>query len=125
QLRDKNVRYDELRKASDTQILVHNLAPDSTATFRDLVSSNLGEWDIAPPPCEQSAYLLTMKPSTVSAIQAQTMAQSEETIRRRIDALGLTEPVVAPYGQGDNEIIVELPGEGDPNRAKSVIQAGG
>ena len=53
------------------------------------------------------------------------MAQSEETIRRRIDALGLTEPFVAPYGQGDNEIIVELPGEGDPNRAKSVIQAGG
>ena len=39
--------------------------------------------------------------------------------------LGLTEPLVAPYGQGDNEIIVELPGEGDPNRAKSVIQAGG
>ena len=53
------------------------------------------------------------------------MSQSIETIRRRIDALGLTEPVVAPYGQGANEIIVELPGEGDPNRAKSVIQAGG
>ncbi len=53
------------------------------------------------------------------------MDQAEETIRRRIDALGLTEPLVAPYGQGDNEIIVELPGEGDPNRAKSVIQAGG
>ncbi len=53
------------------------------------------------------------------------MDQAEETIRRRIDALGLTEPLVAPYGQGENEIIVELPGEGDPNRAKSVIQAGG
>ena len=35
-------------------------------------------------------------------------------IRRRIDQLGLTEPVVAPYGRGDNEIIVQLPGEGDP-----------
>jgi len=53
------------------------------------------------------------------------MDQAQETIRRRIDALGLTEPLVAPYGQGENEIIVELPGEGDPNRAKSVIQAGG
>ena len=53
------------------------------------------------------------------------MSQSEDTIRRRIDQLGLTEPVVAPYGQGENEIIVELPGEGDPIRAKSVIQAGG
>jgi preprotein translocase subunit SecD len=53
------------------------------------------------------------------------MDQSIETIKSRIDALGLTEPIVAPYGQGDNEIIVELPGEGDPVRAKSVIQAGG
>ena len=37
QLRDKNIHYDELRKVGDTQILVHNLAPDSTAAFRDLV----------------------------------------------------------------------------------------
>jgi preprotein translocase subunit SecD len=66
-----------------------------------------------------------MKQSRIVNIQQQTMDQAEETIRRRIDALGLTEPLVAPYGQGENEIIVELPGEGDPNRAKSVIQAGG
>jgi preprotein translocase subunit SecD len=125
QLRDKNIRYDELRRVSDTQILVHNLAPDGAAAFRDMVGSNFPEWDIAPAPGEQSGYLLTMKPSTLVAIQAQTMSQTEDTIRRRIDALGLTEPYVAPYGQGDNEIIVELPGEGDPNRAKSVIQAGG
>ncbi|PYU22393.1 MAG: hypothetical protein DMG32_18310 [Acidobacteria bacterium] len=100
QFRDKNIRYDDLRKVSDTQILVHNLAPEGTAAFRDLVSSNFGEWDLAPAPGEQSGYLLTIKPSTVAAIQAQTMSQSEDTIRRRIDALGLTEPVVAPYGQG-------------------------
>ena len=124
-LRDKNIRYDDLRKVGDTQILVHNVAPDSTATFRDLVSSNFPDWDLAPAPGEQSGYLLSIKPSTVAGIQSETMSQTIETIRRRIDALGLTEPVVAPYGQGDNEIIVELPGEGDPNRAKSVIQAGG
>jgi len=125
QLRDKNVRYDELRKLNDTQILVHNLAPDGTATFRDVMSSSFADWSMAPAPGEQSGYVLTMSPTAAAAIRDQTMAQSEETIRRRIDALGLTEPFVAPYGQGDNEIIVELPGEGDPNRAKAVIQAGG
>ncbi len=31
QLRDKTVRYDELRKLNDTQILVHNLAPNKQA----------------------------------------------------------------------------------------------
>jgi len=40
--------------------------------------------------------------------------------------LGLTEPTIQLRGgRNDNEILVQLPGEGDPTRAKSVIQAGG
>jgi len=124
-LRDKGVRYDDIRKLSDTQILVHNIAPEQAGTARNLINDQFPDWDISPAPGETSGYLVTMKQSRIVDIQQQTMDQAEETIRRRIDALGLTEPLVAPYGQGDNEIIVELPGEGDPNRAKSVIQAGG
>jgi len=124
-LRDKTIRYDEVRKLSDTQILVHNIAPEQAGTARTIIADQFPDWDIAPAPGEASGYLLTMKASHVADISQRTMDQAEETIRRRIDALGLTEPLVAPYGQGDNEIIVELPGEGDPNRAKSVIQAGG
>jgi preprotein translocase subunit SecD len=125
QLRDKALRYDEIRKLSDTQILVHNIAPDQAGAVHTYISDQYPDWGISPAPGEASGYVLTMKPSRIAAIQQQTMDQAEETIRRRIDALGLTEPLVAPYGQGANEIIVELPGEGDPNRAKSVIQAGG
>ena len=125
QMQQKNLHYDTITRAGDTQILVHNLAPDSTAAFRDLVASSFPDWTISPAPGEQSGYLLTASASSISAIQQQTMAQAQETIQRRIDALGLTEPFVAPYGQGENEIIVELPGEGDPGRAKAVIQAGG
>jgi preprotein translocase subunit SecD len=125
QLRERNIRYDEIQKVDNTHLLVRNLAPESTATFRDLVSSTFTDWDVAPAPGETSGYLLTMRASAIQIIRQRTMDQSEETIRRRIDALGLTEPVVAPYGQADNEIVVELPGEADPNRAKSVIQAGG
>jgi preprotein translocase subunit SecD len=124
-LRDKAIKYDEIRKATDTQILVHNLAPEQAGAARNLISDQYPDWNITPAPGEPSGYLVTMSPTRVAAIQQQTMDQAEETIRRRIDALGLTEPLVAPYGQGDNEIIVELPGEGDPNRAKNVIQAGG
>lgn len=124
-LRDKAIRYDEIRKLSDTQVLVHNIAPEQAGSARNLITDQLPDWDVTPAPGETSGYLVTMKQSRIVNIQQQTMDQAEETIRRRIDALGLTEPLVAPYGQGDNEIIVELPGEGDPNRAKSVIQAGG
>ena len=124
-LRDKSIRYDELRKLNDTQILVHNLAVEQAGIARNLIADQFPDWDISPAPGETSGYVLSMKQSRIVNIRQQTMDQSEETIRRRVDALGLTEPLVAPYGQGDNEIIVELPGEGDPNRAKGVIQAGG
>ncbi|HLJ24590.1 MAG TPA: protein translocase subunit SecD [Candidatus Acidoferrales bacterium] len=124
-LRDKGIRYDEIRKLTDTQILVHNIASEQAGSARNLINDQFPDWDVSPAPGEPSGYLVTMKQSRIVNIQQQTMDQAEETIRRRIDALGLTEPLVAPYGQGDNEIIVELPGEGDPNRAKSVIQAGG
>src|ERR1700681_3246425 len=123
--RNKAIRYDEIRKLSDTQILIHNIAPEQAGTARNLITDQFPDWNISPAPGEPSGYLVTMSPTRISNIQQQTMDQAEETIRRRIDALGLTEPLVAPYGQGENEIIVELPGEGDPNRAKSVIQAGG
>ena len=124
-LRDKTIRYDEIRKLSDTQVLVHNIAPDQIGAARNLIADQYPDWAIAAAPGEASGYVVTMSATRIAAIQQQTMDQAEETIRRRIDALGLTEPLVAPYGQGDHEIIVELPGEGDPNRAKGVIQAGG
>src|SRR5450631_2036759 len=124
-LRDKAIRYDEIRKLSDTQILVHNIASEQAGSARNLINDQFPDWDVSAAPGEPSDYLVTMKQTRIVNLQQQTMDQAEETIRRRIDALGLTEPLVAPYGQGENEIIVELPGEGDPNRAKSVIQAGG
>ena len=61
----------------------------------------------------------------VSDLRKNAMDQSLETIERRINALGLTEPTIAFTGRSDDEILVQLPGEGDPTRAKAVIQAGG
>src|ERR1700676_1771760 len=88
-LRDKNIRYDEVRKLSDTQILVHNIAPEQAGTARNIISDQFPDWDIAPAPGEASGYLLTTNASHVAHISQRTMDQAEETIRRRIDALGL------------------------------------
>ena len=99
--------------------------PASVNSFKDLVNSQFPEWNIAPAAGEASGYLLTMKPSVVSDLRKNVMEQSLETIERRINALGLTEPTIAYTGRCDDEILVQLPGEGDPTRAKAVIQAGG
>src|SRR5712692_1935625 len=126
ELRDnKNIRYEEIRKVDDTHVLVRGLAPEQSGAFRDVMSELFTEWDLSAASGEASGYLLTMKLSVVAVIRQQTIDQSEETIRRRIDALGLAEPVVQKQGRAENEFLVQLPGEGDPTRAKGVIQAGG
>jgi preprotein translocase subunit SecD len=125
QLREKNVGVGEIRRVDDTHILVRDVTPATSDTFRDIVTNQFNEWSMAAAAGEASGYLLTLKPSVVSELRQQTMDQALETINRRINALGLSEPTIAFTGRSDDEILVQLPGEGDPTRAKAVIQAGG
>ena len=125
QLHDKNIGFGELRRVDDTHILVRGVDPATSASFRDLVNNQFVDWSIGPAAGETNGYLLTLKPSVIADIRKSAMDQSLEVITRRINALGLTEPTIAFTGRSDDEILVQLPGEGDPTRAKSVIQAGG
>src|SRR5713101_1570128 len=51
---------------------------------------------------------------------AEAIRRAERVVRTRIDEFGVTEPVVQVVG--GNRLIVELAGEKDPGRAKSIIQ---
>jgi preprotein translocase subunit SecD len=125
-MRAKNIHYDEVRRADDTHIIVRNIPSDQLSAFRDLIHEQYeGVWELAPAPGEPASYMLTMRPSEIARVQETTMNQSLETIERRINALGLTEPTIQLHGRKDNEILVQLPGEADPERAKEVIRAGG
>jgi preprotein translocase subunit SecD len=70
-----------------------------------------------------NTFTLTMKPSIVREIEQRALAQSIETIRDRVDRLGVSEPVIEEYGPGKNQILVELPGVDDPARVKDIIQS--
>jgi preprotein translocase subunit SecD len=125
-MRAKNIHYDEVRRADDTHIIVRNIPSDQLSAFRDLIHEQYeGVWELAPAPGEPASYMLTLRPSEIARLQETTMNQSLETIERRINALGLTEPTIQLHGRKDNEILVQLPGEADPERAKEVIRAGG
>jgi len=125
QLHAKNIGFGEIRRVDDTHILVRNIESTSTSGFRDLTNSQFTDWTISPAAGENNGYELTMKPSVVADIRQTTMNQTLETITRRINALGLTEPTIAFTGRSDDEILVQLPGVGDPTAAKEVIRAGG
>ena len=48
-----------------------------------------------------------------------------QTIERRVNELGVSEPLIAPQGQNGNQILVQLPGMTDVDRAKKIIQSAG
>src|SRR5207248_5190971 len=126
-LRSKNIHYDEVRREDDTHISVRNVDPSQISQFRDIYNAQFTtDWDMSAAAGAPNGYTWTLRPSAIARIQDSTMTQSLETIERRINALGLTEPTIQPRGgRNANEILVQLPGEGDPIRAKGVIQAGG
>lgn len=70
-----------------------------------------------------NSYTLTMKASVVRDLEKRALSQSIDTIRERIDRMGVSEPVIEEYGPGTNEILVELPGIQDPGRVRDVIQS--
>jgi preprotein translocase subunit SecD len=70
-----------------------------------------------------NTFTLTMKPTVEKALEQKTDEQAIETIRDRVDSLGVSEPLIQQYGLGDNQILVELPGIEDLDKVKEVIQS--
>jgi preprotein translocase subunit SecD len=61
----------------------------------------------------------SLKESEIKNIKDSAIDQALETIRNRIDQFGVAEPVI--HKQGENEIVVQLPGVKEPERAIQII----
>ena len=70
-----------------------------------------------------ASFTLTMKPNIESALEDKTVQQAIETIRDRVDTLGVSEPKIESYGLGKYQILVELPGIDDIDRVKVLINS--
>jgi preprotein translocase subunit SecD len=65
-------------------------------------------------------YTFTMRPNIANQLREESVIQALQTIERRVNELGVTEPVVARQGAAD-QILVQLPGVTDVARAKQII----
>ncbi|HEY4009798.1 MAG TPA: protein translocase subunit SecD [Acidobacteriaceae bacterium] len=86
-----------------------------------LTATEYSNYDVTSSP--NGGYTLTMKQAAVRDLEARTLQTSIETIRERVDSLGVSEPVIEQYGLGDNQILVELPGVTDLSRVEDIIQS--
>jgi preprotein translocase subunit SecD len=71
---------------------------------------------------EPGGYTYRIKPNVANQLRADTVTQALETIERRVNELGVAEPIVARHG-GDDQVLVQLPGVEDVQRAKEIIRS--
>jgi preprotein translocase subunit SecD len=67
-------------------------------------------------------YTYRIKPNIANQLRDETVTQALETIERRVNELGVAEPIVARHG-GRDQILVQLPGVSDVQRAKEIIRS--
>jgi len=103
------------------KIVIKGVPPESSGDVRSLISDRLPEYDATSG--ADNNWTVTMKPQSLTELKNRAVQQAIETIRNRVDQLGVTEPVIQEYGLGDYQILVQLPGIDDPGRVKQVMQS--
>ncbi|WP_263355713.1 protein translocase subunit SecD [Acidicapsa ligni] len=104
-------------------ITVSGIDPTKSSDVRNELSDRYGvEYDIASL-SGGNGFTLTMKPSLLADLESKAVDQSIDTIRDRVDQLGVSEPEIQRYGLGENQILVELPGIDNLDRVSDIIQS--
>ncbi len=121
ELKDNKLEFDSVTQDSSGNTIVTLKTPDERSAFLDLMQKSFPDLALtsASAPGGGPAFMVSFRPRDVAQIRSNAMDQALETIRNRIDQLGVRETTVAK--EGENEILVQLPGIQDPQRAKELI----
>jgi preprotein translocase subunit SecD len=108
------------RSTGTREFVVEGVPPASDQQFRTIADQWVGAtFDrVAQAP---GTYAFQMRPGVARQLAEDAVTQALDTLERRVNALGVSEPTVARYGEAD-QIVIQLPGLRDVNRAKSIIQ---
>ena len=124
-LRSRNISYSDIAKPDSVnrpeQVVLKGVPPESSSDLRSLVQVRLPEYNLTSQ--AENNWLLEMKPTVVADLKNRAVTQAIETIRNRVDQLGVTEPTIQEHGLGQYQILVQLPGVDDPARVKQIIQS--
>jgi preprotein translocase subunit SecD len=124
-LRTRKIAYADVTKPDATnapdKIVIKGVPPEATSDLRSLISDRLPEYDSISG--AENSWVLSMKPQALTELKNRAVAQAIETIRNRVDKLGVSEPVIQEHGLGDYQILVQLPGVDDPARVKEIMQS--
>ena len=120
-LKDADITVGAVKVTSLTEFAVEGVPEASDPQFRQIAQTQLSlsfdrDSGVA------GSYTFRMKPNIAVQRRSEAVTQAIQTIDRRVNELGVAEPVVAPYGSAGDQIVVQLPGVTDVNRAKNIIR---
>ena len=125
QLNKRKIAFSDISKPdpknAPDQVVLKGVPPDGRKDLLDIVSERLPEYNLNSG--ADNTWALTMKPQMLSDLKNKAVTQAIETIRNRIDSIGVSEPTIQEHGLGQYQILVQLPGVDDPGRVKDIMQS--
>ena len=120
-LRDQKVRYAYVRQADDgSGIEIKFRDSEQVDAAMEVLDDELPELDLNEFEREGELYLgISLSNDEANELKEFAVEQNVVALRNRIDELGVAEPVV--QRQGDNRIVIQLPGVQDTARAKRIL----
>jgi preprotein translocase subunit SecD len=119
QLKTATIAFSGISVNGATSFTVNGITPDQDGAFRNALTEVDVNYDRS---SSSGSYTFTLKPNIVVQLREDTVNQALQTIERRVNELGVAEPVVARHSAAD-QILVQLPGVTDVDRAKEIIRS--
>ena len=121
-LRAANVTVGPITVPAPNTIHVEGVAQERDADFRRIADEVLAaSYDRNPGAA--GTYDFKLRPNIENDMREQTVVQAQETIDRRVNELGVTEPNISRYGDTGDQLVVQLPGVSEVARAKEIIRS--
>lgn len=117
-LRDARIPYQSVDRRTDNSILVVLAAGADVGKARDALAKAQPSLSYA---ASGSRIAVTIPDSELAQIASGAIEQNITTLRNRVNELGVAEPII--QRQGNDRIVVELPGVQDTAEAKRMIGA--
>jgi len=121
ELTKRNIPFTNLVAPDPTHFRVEGVPPAQDAAFRAAANEVSANFDRSPG--ANGTYIFTMKPNVQLQLRDEAVVQARETLERRVNDLGVTEPSISQ--QGTDQILVQLPGVTDVERAKAIMGSPG
>ncbi len=117
----KGIQVGAVQRVSPKSFSVQGTEPARVKDMRDLLRDFFrGSWEVRD--AGEGGFTVEMTDLYERQVKEQTVQEAIRTLERRVNALGVAEPVIAAQGSRGDQILVQLPGVTDVEQAKRVIK---